>query len=327
MTEAEWIALARRRLQRTLQRRRFASIRQLEKKISEAGPPDMRPEPIKISRALVSLTQSGLISTERPPNLAVFYKPNDFGGVTDENRRSYILDLATKFHTFTKSKPLCGDPFEHVVKTACLQSKQYHVISPAPQNLEISGYALERECDHILMPRTFSGPLLIVEDKNLREWLTPSSEEVWALIGKALRVPNAIPVLICRRMHFVGYTIFGHVGLACWQVYRQYFHPSIESDLVPLRHKDGLGFADITTDVEPPPALVRFFAKTLPQHAEAFRTRFETNRVLLQRYAIDLGLETDMWGSQRSTLFEQFRRELLGLEDHGEELEDTPFYP
>jgi hypothetical protein len=157
--------------------------------------------------------------------------------------------------------------------------------------------------------------MLVVEDKNLREWLTPSSEEVWALIGKALRFTDAIPVLICRRMHYVGFNIFKHIGLSCWQVYRQYFDPSVEPKLLDIRHKDGLGFSDVTTLLKPPPALIGFFSKTLPKYAATFRSRFEERRSLLQRYAIDLGLEDDTPAFMRTNLFNNFRKELLSVPD------------
>lgn len=185
----------------------------------------MRAEPIKISKALASLTAKGKIIAERHANLATFYKPIDFGGTDDENRRAYILGLTTEFHGLTQNPALCGGAFEKVVRAAALSSGQYRVISPARQGLEIDGYEIEKECDHVLLPKRFNGPALVVEDKNLREWLTPSSEEVWALIGKALRFPDAIPVLICRRMHYVGFRIFKEIGVSCWQVYRQYFDP------------------------------------------------------------------------------------------------------
>ena len=86
-----WVALAKRRVARILEQRRFASIRQLEKKISEAGPPPVRAEPIKISKALTSLTTKGQLLQEAHPNLATFYKPSNFGGPDDEARRQYIL--------------------------------------------------------------------------------------------------------------------------------------------------------------------------------------------------------------------------------------------
>jgi hypothetical protein len=306
-----WVALAKRRVIRMLDRRRFASIRQLEKKISEAGPPAVRAEPIKISKALTSLAAKGQIVPEAHPNLATFYMPANFGGLEDQNRREEILGLTRQFHRLTQNPVLCGGAFEQVVKKAALLSEQYHVISPAKQGLEIDGYILQKECDQVLIPKRFIGPTFVVEDKNLREWLTPSSEEVWALIGKALRFPDAVPVLICRRMHYVGFTIFKHMGLSCWQVYSQYFDPSVETQLKSIRHTDGLGFSDVTTELNPPPALIRFFAKTLPRYCENFRSRFEEHRKLLQHYAIDRGLEADTPAFSRTKLYNEFRRELL----------------
>jgi hypothetical protein len=79
---------------------------------------------------------------------------------------------------------------------------------------------------------------------------------------------------------------------------------------VPIRHTDGLGFSDVTTLLTPPPALIRFFGKTLPAYAETFRARFEEHRTLLWHYAIDLGLEQDTHASNRKKIYEQFRREL-----------------
>jgi hypothetical protein len=316
MTEGEWIALAERRVSRILQRRRYASIRQLEKKISEAGPPEMRPEPVKVSRAVARLVRAGHVISEAAAGLPTFYMPSNFGLEADAERRTEIVDLTKKFHALTQNRTLCGDAFESVVKAAALQSGQYRVISPAKQGMEIDGYILEKECDHILHPKTFVGPSFVIEDKNLREWLTPSSEEVWALIGKTLRIPGAVPVLVCRRMHYVGYGVFKGIGLLCWQVYRQYFDPAVENQLGPMRHKDGLGFSDLTTNLEPPVALIRFFEKTLPAHGDLFKTRFEAVRPVLEKYAIEYGMENDdLVVRERSELYEQFRRELFPPEE------------
>ncbi len=327
MTEGEWIALAERRVGKVLQARRFASIRQLEKKISEGGPADMRPEPVKISKAISRMARDGNVLSEQAPNLPTFYKPPNFGSAGDDERREEILRLTRDFLTLTRNRELCGNVLEGVVKAAALKSGQYRVISPAKQRMELDGYVLEKECDHVLFPKTFVGPTLVVEDKNLREWLTPSSEEVWALIGNALRVPDAIPVLICRRMHYVGFRIFKRMGLACWQVYRQYFDRSVEAQLVPMRHKDGLGFSDLTSSADPPAPLVRFFEHTLRLNAEAFREQFEASRELLRWYAIDNGLENDeMVTKTRTSLFEDFRRELFPRDDDGYGNDSPPEY-
>jgi hypothetical protein len=202
------------------------------------------------------------------------------------------------------------------VYAAATASAQYTVLGtpdhPPGQGFAINGYVLEKECDHILLPREFSGPKLVVEDKNLREWLHPSAEEVWSVIGKALRIPRAVPILICRRMHYVGLTTFARIGMACWQVYTQFFSPAYvsEEQLGPYRHKDLLGFADITTETDPPAALIRFFQEIVPMYAEDFETRLEVNRALLTEYAITKRLEANIPTIQRNKLFREFEQRL-----------------
>jgi len=109
MQAEHWVALAKRRVLRILDRRRFASIRQLEKKISEAGPPAVRAEPIKISKALSSLAAKGQISYEPQANLATFYMPATFSGSGDLARRDYILMLTRRFHKLTQNPVTCGE--------------------------------------------------------------------------------------------------------------------------------------------------------------------------------------------------------------------------
>jgi hypothetical protein len=109
---------------------------------------------------------------------------------------------------------------------------------------------------------------------------------------------------------------------SCWQVYSQYFDPSVEAQLKSIRHTDGLGFSDVTTELNPPPALIGFFAKTLPRYCDNFRSRFEEHRKLLQHYAIDRGLEADTPAFSRTKLYNQFRRELLSTFESDTPTED-----
>lgn len=320
MTPREWINLAKRRVQRILTRRRFASHRQLEKKISEAGPSHMRPEPLKISAALSELVADGAVQSEPLPQLGTFYKPSDFGGPLDEARRLEIVDLYQRFRELTSNSQVCGKALERIVHQATFATDRYTVLGtpdyPPAQGFAINGYVLDRECDHILIPKDFHGPKVVVEDKNLREWLHPSSQEVWAVVGRALRIPNAVPVLICRRMHYIGFSFFKYIGMACWQVYCQYFSPSVEDNLLRIRHTDGLGFSDVSTSIDPPSALVRFFQRTIPNNLKTFQARFEDYRPVLHHYAIDERLEDEgIRGAARNKLFEEFKETLPRRED------------
>jgi hypothetical protein len=189
-----------------------------------------------------------------------------------------------------------------------LRNQSGEPLSSHNQGFAINGYTLERECDHILIPKDFPGPKLIVEDKNLREWLHPSAEEVWGVTGKALRIPHAIPVLICRRMHYVAFPVFRRLGMLGWQVYKQFFSPDhvTEAQLEPYRNRDLLGFADITTDLTPPEPLVHFFGSTVPANIDEFTKRFESNRDLLTEFAIKNRMDSSIPTPQRNRLYGEF---------------------
>jgi hypothetical protein len=312
MDERDWVAIAKRRVLKVLRARRFASNRQLEKKISEAGPGDMRPEPMKVSTAINELVATGNLLQHPTPDLGRFFSPSNFGGQADEDRRTEILGLTQEFHVLTRNPQACGKALERVVYAAATQAGIYTVLgtpdNPPAEGFAINGYTLERECDHILIPKDFSGPKLIVEDKNLREWLHPSAEEVWGVIGKALRIPHAIPVLICRRMHYVAFPVFRRLGMLGWQVYKQFFSPDHVTDaqLEPYRNKDLLGFADITIDLTPPEPLVHFFSSTVPVNIDEFAERFESNRALLTEFAIKNRMDYSISTPERNRLYREF---------------------
>lgn len=316
MDRQDWVEIAKRRVVNVLRRRRFASNRQLEKKISEAGPGDQRPEPMKVSTAISQLLGDGRLLPHPVPQLATFYSPPDFSGQADEARRDEIIRLATEFRGLTRNQQACGKALERVVYTATTQAAIYTVLGtpdhPPAEGFAINGYVLERECDHILIPKEFSATKVVVEDKNLREWLHPSAEEVWGVIGKALRIPHAIPVLICRRMHYVGFPFFRRLGMMCWQVYNQFFSPDHVTDdqLTPYRHRDLLGFSDITRDLTPPDPLIHFFSSTIPANIDEFAERFEANRALLTEYAITNRMDSSIPTATRNRLYNEFENRL-----------------
>lgn len=319
MDRQDWVEIAKRRILNVLRRRRFASNRQLDKKIAEAGPGDQRPEPMKISTAISQLIAEGKLIPHFIPQLGTFYSLADFGGHADEERRTLIIQLATEFRDLTRIPQACGKALERVVYTATIQAGIYTVLGtpdhPPAQGFAINGYVLEKECDHILIPKEFSNTRLVVEDKNLREWLHPSAEEVWGVIGKALRIPHAIPVLICRRMHYVGFPFFRRLGMLCWQVYNQFFSPEhvTEAQLEPFRNRDLLGFSDVTRDLTPPDPLTHFFSSTIPENIDDFAERFEANRPLLAEYAIAKRLDSAIPTPARNGLFHEFENLLPRL--------------
>ena len=262
-----------------------------------------------------------LVVPEAVPNLPTFFMPRHFGSEDDVERRTYVLSLYRQFQGFVSSQELCGRALERVVDKAANLALKHTVLGPVLPGQKINGVAVEHEIDHLLVPKDPAGPSLDVEDKNMREWLNPSSEQIWSVIGNAVTFQNAIPILICRKMNFLGYQMFKLIGMMCWQVYDQYFDPSIELELLDIRHKDGLGFSDVTTDTEPPKALVRFFSDVVPENSSEAAVRFDRHRDLLARYAIEQRLDgskntegKELNPSRRTQIYHTFLRELKAVE-------------
>src|ERR1700722_921088 len=128
MDERDWVQIAKRRVLKVLHRRRFASNRQLEKKISEAGPGDMRPEPMKLSTAINELLTDGNLLQHATPDLGRFFMPTNFGGPMDEDRRTEILRLTQEFRELTRIPQACGKALEQVVYSAAIKSGIYTVL-------------------------------------------------------------------------------------------------------------------------------------------------------------------------------------------------------
>jgi hypothetical protein len=305
-----------------LRQRRYCSVRQLEKKICEAGPADLRPDPIKLSDGIRALLNAGQIRKETPtPGLPEFYFPFDFDPLkpSDMGRRDCIVALYRSFLGLIGSKRV-GKALERVIHSAATDAApgRFTLLGdpdhPVPVGMMVSGKAVQREPDLLIVGCGRADCVLDVEAKNLREWLSASSEEVWSLIGRALRI-DAVPVLITRKILFPAYYVFRQIGLLAFQIHFQYFPPELEPKVGEMRHKDGLGFSDIRCSSSPPPSLVRYFADHLPRLAPQAADNFLARKDLLSRYAIEGGLESQrVHGKQRAALFKEFEKELFGRE-------------
>jgi hypothetical protein len=91
----------------------------------------------------------------------------------------------------------------------------------------IDGVIIEAALDLIVVHRDGT---IALEAKNLREWITPQSLEVWALIGKAVR-HDALPVLICRKVTYDTFLFFKLIGGLAFQTHGQLFPADFESRL------------------------------------------------------------------------------------------------
>ena len=123
-------------------------------------------------------------------------------------------------------------------------------------------------------------------------------------------------------MNFLGYQMFKLIGMMCWQVYDQYFDPSIELELLDIRHKDGLGFSDVTTGLGAAECSgARFFSDVVPENSSEAAVRFDRHRDLLARNAIEQRLDgskntegKELNPSRRTQIYHTFLKELKAVE-------------
>ena len=123
-----------------------------------------------------------------------------------------------------------------------------------------------------------------IEVKNIRPWIYPDSNEVRDLIAKCISL-DIIPVLIARRIAYVTDLLLRKCGVLTWQTLRQRYPVSEEELANELKHKELLGYADISLGSEPDANLQNFISVNLPDLLTASRVLFEQNKDLLNSFA------------------------------------------
>lgn len=198
----EWRLLAANRVLKILRTYRLCSLRQLESKVSEAGPADMRPEPLLISDALKSLESSHRIKVIKIPGIKVpFYGvPSfDMSNPHDEARYSFISTVYPKYREIAEKDEFCGTILETIMFQAALSARRQTVIGTPEkkaQNITINNISVKNQPPVDLLLFDPSTELFIgVEAKNWREWIYPHDEVIRKFLRKCL-ADKLAPVFI-----------------------------------------------------------------------------------------------------------------------------------
>lgn len=148
---------------------------------------------------------------------------------------------------------------------------------------------------HLLTMRdAVPGPVvtLLVEVKNIREWIYPDSTEFFQLLDKASRLqlqhPDQalLPVLACRRAQYTAFRMAKTLGCYIADARKQFILPHAEVDdrlLAEVRAE--LGFVDLERSVEPDSLLTHHFERGIPAAALEFASRFKTVAETVSRFA------------------------------------------
>ena len=98
--------------------------------------------------------------------------------------------------------------------------------------LILSGNRTTKPVDFVL--HGFEHGSLLIECKNLREWVYPHHGLIKELIQKALDL-NATPLLVARRIHYSAIrNLLEPAGIIAHETYNQ-FYPSTEVEFLPIR--------------------------------------------------------------------------------------------
>lgn len=117
---------------------------------------------------------------------------------------------------------------------------------------------------------------ILIEVKNLRHWIYPSSAELFQLLDKAARLQIArpdvsfVPVLVCRRAHYTTFTMAKDLGLIVLETKVQ---PILPHSTVPAEDlaevNAELGYELVRTE-QPLDLLTSGFQTTIPRNASTF---------------------------------------------------------
>jgi len=295
MNKEEWTEVAKRRILNVLRQRAVAAKRQLETKISEAGPPRMRAQPHHITKGLSQLMESGHVRQVDSVSAGGNRQLTPLYGLSTWNPRSpqdvgRLNRVKAAFQTFlaVSQNEDYGESLQAIVQSAIEQSKQYTWFNEPgkapPPGTTISGTRITGEVpplDHYLVH--LPGIQIGVEDKNYREWVYGDHPKIRVLLGKCQAL-NMLPVLVTRKVHYTTRLLFHHLGAVAFQTHYQCFPLKYADRLADAKHKDGLGFADIRFTEEPPLHVVRLFSEYLPRLIVPSWEKFKSNADIIKAY-------------------------------------------
>jgi hypothetical protein len=190
MSKPERLALARRRIENILRERILCTEKQLESKISESGPEDKLCDPHVLSEALKQLKRERRVDSLDGPSGSKFYfmkSVYDPSSVVHNKRRDYLFQLYERYRSASQKQPLCGDVLESFIWKRMNNSSIYTPMgSQSHPIIHFGTVQLPGALDLILIPKFKSNSAVLVEAKNIREWIYPTSIELWQLIQKAI---------------------------------------------------------------------------------------------------------------------------------------------
>lgn len=110
---------------------------------------------------------------------------------------------------------------------------------------------------------------VLIEVKSIREWIYPTSSELYQLLYKSMLVKRAnasiplVPILICRRAHPTAFYMAKQLGFLVIEMRAQFLGDTLTEDEV-NEVRNELGFSDLYRNTGPSRAVRDSLSKHLP---------------------------------------------------------------
>jgi hypothetical protein len=312
----EYVQLGREAILHLLDVEHAAPWIEIEARIADRAyePVGIRIEPHHLSAARARLTGDGTIVASTGPtrggsDVTLFHLTGASGRRLEDVMARKRL-LTARYYGWargTRTRPgRFGPAGEAAVRAAMLAAAPsgYTIDSPGGQVATLLGVPLNGPLDaaaHYLTRDAAGLPGRVitvpVEVKNLRDWIYPSSGEIYQLLSKAAKVQEAVPdrsiapVLVCRRAHITAMRMAKEVGYFIIPIERQYVHQVEEDALREIRAE--LGLFDLVQQEGVDERLERFFRTHLPKVIERTADDWSTSGPQLIDYWTMLAAERD----------------------------------
>jgi hypothetical protein len=286
-----------------------------------------------IARNLIDQTTQRTRGGRLIPVIVPHDQTNRTRVITDAAARKRLLQ--TRFLTWASGSAssgagVIGPAGEHVVHQALVVSSPYgyRLINPERGDVRtllgapIPGGPLDNGAFLTTVDAQALSPtgqyVVVVEVKNVRSWIYPSTQELHQLLDKAARLQAAhpsrrfIPVLVCRRAHYLTNQMAEYLGFYVISTKRQYVPPALDGrELAEVRSELGYDLEPYPTD--PPPALVKHFTTTLQAVVARTASRWKPSAIHLAHHFAAL---RDEHAQNRPEIIEELKADAEAI--HGE---------
>jgi hypothetical protein len=162
------------------------------------------------------------------------------------------------------------------------------------------------------IPITFT---VLIEVKNLRRWLYPQDHEIFQLLHKAALLQIAypqqplVPVLICRRAHYLTFTMAKDLGFRVFYTLTQPILPHSEASPAAVDEvNEELGYQLVRRN-EAHSKLTEELTQTLPRDASDIAKRWRLSAQILAPFAERL--REDITPGHRSSIMRELKEAIV----------------